>query len=100
MKLLALFMGCVTLTSNAGEILTNEMMCEKTSIVVDGLKKEYGEIPVVLGKSDDIANSVMSLWTNPKTDSWTIVATKDEVSCIVGSGQNLKIIPYNKKNNI
>lgn len=99
MKILIWLIGCIALTSSAGEVLTNEMMCEKTTIVFASLKKEHGEIPVVLGKSDDIAKSMMSLWTNPETDSWTIVATKDEVSCIVGSGQKLKVVPYNKKNN-
>jgi hypothetical protein len=99
MKILALLMGCIALTSNAGEVLTNEMTCEKTKIVFAVLKKEHGEIPVVLGKSDDIAQTIMTLWTNPTSDSWTIVATKDDISCIVGSGQKLKVIPYTKKNN-
>lgn len=85
-------------TASAREVLTNEMMCDKTSVIFNALKKDYGEIPVVLGKSDDVAKSTMSLWTNPANDSWTIVATKDELSCIVGVGEKLKIIPYNKKN--
>jgi hypothetical protein len=99
MRTLAWLIGCIALTSNAGEVLTNEMMCENTKTVFNALKKEHGEMPVVFGKSDDIAESVMTLWTNPTSDSWTIVATKDDISCIVGSGQKLKVISYNKKNN-
>jgi len=90
----------LTISAHAGEVLTNEMSCEKTETVFKALQKEYGEIPVVLGKSDDIAESTMSLWTNPDNNSWTIVATKDEISCVVGSGTKLKLVPYNKKNNV
>jgi hypothetical protein len=38
----------------------------------------------------------MTLWVNPVEDNWTIVATKGDLSCVVGSGTHFKVMP-NKK---
>lgn len=48
------------------------------------------------GKADDDAGSTMSVWMNPIDNDWTIIATKDELSCVVGTGTDLKLIPYKK----
>lgn len=98
MKLLTIFvLFIISFTASAGEVEMNEMFCDKTTFIFQTLKKEYYEIPVLTGKADDIAKSTMSIWTNPKTNSWTIVATKDDLSCIIGVGSDLKIIDYSKK---
>jgi hypothetical protein len=49
-----------------------------------------------MGKADDVAKSTMSLWINSLENSWSIVATKGDLSCVVGSGTHFKIMP-NKK---
>ena len=72
------------------ETATAEFPCNKTTIVFDSLKKEYGEMPIITGKADDVANSIMSMWTNPITETWTIVATKGDLSCIIGNGSRIK----------
>ena len=49
-----------------------------------------------MGKANDVAKSTMTLWVNPIEDNWTIIATKGELSCVIGTGTQFKIMP--KKN--
>ena len=46
------------------------------------------------GKASDEANSVVSIWMNPIDNNWTIVATKNNLSCVVGMGTDIKILNY------
>ena len=98
MKILAWTMGLIALTSNASETVQREMLCDDTKIIVKTLKETYQEMPVITGRVDDEAKSILTIWTNPSTDTWTIVATKDDFSCIIGTGEKLKVINYSKKN--
>jgi hypothetical protein len=68
------------------------MPCDDTKIVTDYLTKNYKEIPLLVGKAEDEVGSLMSFWVNRKTGTWTIVATKDKLSCIIGVGKSLKVI--------
>lgn len=83
--------------SNANEIITTEIYCDKTSTIMNTLRKEYKELPFSFGKANDEAGSTMSLWINPTTKTWTILATKKEVTCVIGTGQDFKLVPYDKK---
>lgn len=87
-------------TAVAGEIAIRELFCDDTKKITTDLRDKYNEIPVVVGKTDDVAGSIMTLWTNPSSDSWTIVATKGDYSCIVGTGDKLTVIDYKKRKNI
>jgi hypothetical protein len=68
------------------------MPCDDTKIVTDYLTKNYKEIPLLVGKTEDEVGSLMSFWVNRKTGTWTIIATKDKLSCIIGVGKSLKVI--------
>lgn len=98
MKVAGWLIGCIVLTSNAGEVVPRDMFCDDTKTIVKSLKETYQEMPVISGRVDDEANSILTIWTNPTTDSWTIVATKKDYSCIIGTGEKLKVINYSKKN--
>ena len=76
--------------------LSFEAMCDDTKVVAKKLLNVFKEVPVLTGDAGDVAESKMSLWTNPDNDSWTIVATKENLSCVIGFGGNLKIIDYKK----
>jgi hypothetical protein len=78
------------------EIVTVQIPCYNTKVLFDTLKKNYKEFPILMGKADDVAKSTMSLWINSLENSWSIVATKGDLSCVVGSGTHFKIMP-NKK---
>lgn len=82
------------------EIVKFEAPCYDTSVLLTALKDTYKEVPVIMGKADDIAESTMSIWTNPTDKSWTIVATKKNLSCVIGTGTHFKIIPIKKSLNL
>ena len=78
------------------EIVNIQLPCYNTKVLFDTLKKNYKESPILIGKTDDVAKSTMTLWVNPIEDNWTIIATKGELSCVIGTGTQFKIMP--KKN--
>lgn len=96
MLLITLYAG----TTIAGELIPRDMYCDDTKIITEELRDKYSEIPVVIGKTDDVAGSLMTLWTNPINESWTIIATKGDYSCIIGTGEKLTVIDYKRKKNI
>jgi hypothetical protein len=76
-------------TSRAEEALTQ---CFDTGQLFNELKNKYKEIPVILGIASDEAKSTMSFWINPVDSTWTIVATKKDTSCIIGTGVDVRVI--------
>jgi hypothetical protein len=78
------------------EIVTFEAPCYTTTELFSSLKELYKESPIIIGKATDEAGSTMSFWINPIKLSWTIIATKGNLSCVIGSGTHFKIMP-NKK---
>ena len=72
------------------------MFCYDTDTLFEALKKNYDERPFFMGKADDIASSTMSFWVSKKGESWTIIASIDDISCVVGSGTNLQLLRMGK----
>ena len=64
------------------------------------LRDTYNEIPIAMGITNDNANSTMSLWVSPKEKTWTIIATKQAISCAIGTGTDFDFVPYKKKNTL
>ena len=99
MKLQCLFMGLACLVvqvSNAQEVITYDAPCYDTSELFTELKNKYKETPILMGIVGDQAKSTMSLWINPKDDTWTIISTKKDTSCVIGIGVDFKLVPYKK----
>ena len=82
------------------DIVTFEAPCYNTKVLFDTLKKNYKESPILVGKTDDVAKSTMSLWINSLENSWTIVATKGDLSCVIGTGTHFKIMPNKKSSSL
>ena len=76
--------------------IKTELPCYNTTELFKSLREKYKELPLLTGKADDEANSTMSLWLNPIDNNWTIIATKKELSCVVGTGNDMKIVPVRK----
>ena len=88
-------MACIVpQASNAMEVVPTQAYCTSTKELIAGLSEKYKEKPLLIGKTGDNAGSIMSLWINPTTKSWTIIATKDDMSCIIGVGEEFKLVPY------
>ena len=84
-------------TSFSGEVIQTELYCDQTATIISFLRKEHRESPILFGKASDMGDSTMSLWVNKKTKSWTILATKDKITCIVGWGEEFKTISNAEK---
>ena len=82
------------------QTVKTELPCYNTKELFKSLRENYKELPLLTGKADDEANSTMSVWLNPIENDWTIVATKKDLSCIVGTGTDMKLIPTRKGTNI
>ena len=109
MKLHYLLIGiaCLGLQASSAEEVTKaeggvtfEAPCFDTNQLFAELKIKYKETPIMLGSVSDQAKSTMSLWINPVEETWTIISTKKDTSCVIGSGINFKLAPYKKGTDI
>lgn len=107
MKLHYLLIGLLCLglqTSMAEEAIKAEegitydarARCFDTNELFAELKIKFKEIPIILGNVSDQAKSTMSLWINPVEETWTIISTKKDTSCVIGTGIDFKLVPYKK----
>lgn len=93
---------CVGLLANSSysqkvqDVVKTELPCYNTQELFKSLRENYKELPILTGKADDEAGSTMSVWLNPIDNDWTIIATKKDISCVVGTGTDMKIIPTRK----
>lgn len=98
-----LFLSLTLLTAQAKspeEVVTVEINCYDTNELLKMLRDTYNEIPIAMGITNDNANSTMSLWVSPKEKTWTIIATKQAISCAIGTGTDFDFVPYKKKNTL
>lgn len=78
---------------NTVDIITTSFPCYNTKELFNSLRTEYKEVPFIFGKSDDMAKSTFSMWINAHEKTFTLIATIDQYSCVVGSGSNFRIVP-------
>lgn len=98
---LTIGMMCTLLSNNSysqklEETVEAELPCYNTTELFKSLREKFKELPLLIGKTDDDANSTMSIWLNPVNNDWTIIATKKDLSCVVGTGTNMNLITVRK----
>ena len=79
--------------SNSLLSINRDFICYDTDKLVSELRNTHKESPFVIGRTNDQAGTTTSLWVNVATKTWTIIATNDEVSCVIGTGTELKLVP-------
>ena len=79
------------------EVVNVKIACYHTDMLLEKLRGTYKEYPMIMGITNDKASSTMSVWINSLTKTWTIVATKEKVSCVIGSGTDIEIVPSKKE---
>jgi len=82
------------------DTITADMPCYNTTEIFKSLREKYKELPLLTGSVSDEANSVVSIWVDPVDNNWTILATKKDLTCVVGMGTDMKIIPHKKGTDI
>jgi len=78
------------------ESISIDLPCYNTTEIFKSIREKYKELPLMTGSASDEANSIVSIWLNPVDNNWTILATKKDLTCVLGVGTNMKIIPYKK----
>ena len=100
--LVIMFLGLSTssYSQEIEESISIDLPCYNTKEIFKSLREKYRELPLMTGSASDEANSVVSLWLNPVDNNWTILATKKDLTCVVGMGTDMKIVPYKKGTSI
>ena len=104
MKAIYLMIGmvCIGLLPNNSysqeikEKVETELPCYNTDEIFKSLREKFKEMPMLTGKANDDAGSTVSIWINPIDNNWTIVATKKDLTCVIGIGTAMKVVPYRK----
>ena len=82
------------------ESISIDLPCYNTKEIFKSLREKYKELPLMTGKASDEANSVVSIWMNPVDNNWTMLATKKDLTCVIGMGTDMKFVPYKKGTSI
>lgn len=83
-----------TLSNAEQHTVPFEIICDDTTTIVRTLKKEFVEIPLVVGKGLGSSQHMISFWGNPDTKTFTVVDTYGDTSCILGVGTDVEVIDY------
>lgn len=98
--LLTLGISTISYAQKLEDTITADLPCYNTKELFKSLREQYKELPFMTGKAEDEANSVVSIWMNPTDNNWTILATKKDLTCVVGMGTDMKFVPYKKGTSI
>lgn len=89
---LLILLGVIALNTRAEEYRTFRVVCDKTDTIISQLKEKYKEIPIIAGKRLSSSQSTISVWGNPSTETFTILDTLGEMSCVLAVGTNVTIL--------
>lgn len=80
--------------------LPTVLKCGPTNDFLEIVQGKAEEELIAVGNSDDDSQYVISIWTSPKTGTWTIALMDTKypsITCIVHTGKNFKIkVPAQK----
>ena len=58
------------------------------------------EMPIAIAKADDVVESKVLLWISPSKQTWTLTATSEKITCVIGYGTDFKLITPKKKSTL
>ena len=67
------------------------VLCMDTKEMFDAIFEEYRETILMVFDQDSFPNKIV-LTVNPATKTWSIVEYNTEIACLLGSGNNYKIM--------
>jgi hypothetical protein len=76
------------------EAVSITVPCYNTTALFKSLKESFKEMPLLTGRASDEAKSILSFWMNPIDNSWSIIATNKDLSCVIGIGTNFNLLNY------
>lgn len=78
--------------SFAEEYRTFRVVCDKTETIMSSLKEKYNEVPIIAGKRLNSVKSTISVWGNPETNTFTILDTHGDTSCVLAVGTDITVL--------
>jgi len=67
------------------------VLCMDTKEMFDAIFEEYRETILMVFDQDSFPNKIV-LTVNPATKTWSLVEYSTEIACLLGSGNNYKIM--------
>jgi len=92
MKFYAAILFLITASVQAEDIRSLRVQCDDTNTVMNTLKERFNEVPVVAGRSPNPLGSTISVWGNPLTNTFTILHTMGNTTCVLGVGDDFTIL--------
>ena len=82
----------LTLSTIACSKETNKpVLCMDAKEMFDAIFEEYRETILMVFDQDSFPNKIV-LTVNPATKTWSLVEYSTEIACLLGSGDNYKIM--------
>jgi hypothetical protein len=82
----------LTLSTIACSKETNKpVLCMDAKEMFDAIFEEYRETILMVFDQDSFPNKIV-LTVNPATKTWSLVEYSTEIACLLGSGNNYKIM--------
>jgi hypothetical protein len=89
---LLLLLTFYSYNSSAEEYRSFRVVCDKTESIIASLKEKYKEIPIIAGSRLGSSKSTISVWGNPETETFTVLDSLGDMSCVLAVGNNISIL--------
>ena len=91
MKKIILSLLLAVSTIACSKEMSKPVLCMDTKEMFDAIFEEYRETILMVFDQDSFPNKIV-LTVNPATKTWSLVEYNTEIACLLGSGNNYKIM--------
>jgi hypothetical protein len=91
MKKIILSLLLAVSTIACSKEMSKPVLCMDTKEMFDAIFEEYRETILMVFDQDSFPNKIV-LTVNPATKTWSLVEYSTEIACLLGSGNNYKIM--------
>lgn len=87
-----LLLSLASINSTAEEYRSFKVFCDKTETIISQLKEKHKELPIIAGTRLSSSKSTISVWGNPETETFTILDSLGDQSCVLAVGTDVTIL--------
>jgi len=91
MKKIILLLLLAVSTIACSKETNKPVLCMEAKELFDAIFEEYRETILMVFDQDSFPNKIV-LTVNPATKTWSLVEYNTEIACLLGSGNNYKIM--------
>ena len=71
-------------------VVTNDIHCFKKDVMINQLRSQFDEEPIVIGKSGIEKGATLVIYVNQQTGTYTVLTTGSGVACVLDAGNNIR----------